>query len=513
MKAGMAVSRVGMRLAGVMLAVAGLGGAGLAQSVEARQVQTPLVQVQDEQQSQQQVLAATPPMGWNSWDAYGTTVRGSEVRANADYMAKYLRKFGWEYIVVDIEWYAVAPKTHGYIPRGEVAMDEYGRFIPAVGRFPTAANGVGFKALADYIHGKGLKMGIHVMRGIPRDAVDKNLPIEGSQYHAADVADKVHVAPWKGMEDTYGVDMTKPGAQDWYDSEARLYASWGLDFIKADDMSAPYHGAEIHALSVALAKAGKAAGRPIVLSLSPGAAPLAQHEDMAANAQMWRISGDFWDNWAKLKKQFDLTHAWEQFSGPGHWPDADMLPMGFIGLRAEVGEPRKTAFTPDEQRTMMTLWSMFRSPLMMGGDLPSNDASTLELMTNPEVLAVDQNSTGGHEVYRDGNTIAWVANKPASEAKYVAVFNVGDTAERVNLALADVGVTAARVALRNLWELRNLGTADKIAEEIPPHACVLYLATPATGSGQVAYRIRRQNAVGLTNDVRNQGQHSHPGAD
>lgn len=464
MKAMRCLVVVGLRAAGVVLVVAAVSLGGVARG--------------------QQVLAATPPMGWNSWDAYGTTVREAEVRANADYMAKYLRKFGWEYVVVDIEWYAVAPKTHGYIPRGEVAMDAYGRFIPAVGRFPSAADGVGFKALADYIHSKGLKMGIHVMRGIPRDAVDGNLPIEGSPYHAADVADKVHVAPWKGMEDTYGVDMTKPGAQDWYDSEARLYASWGLDYIKADDMSAPYHAAEVHALSVALKKAGDATGRPIVLSLSPGAAPLAEHEDLAANAQMWRISGDFWDNWAKLKKQFDLTRDWAQYSGPGHWPDADMLPLGTIGLRAEVGDPRKTAFTYDEQRTMMTLWSMFRSPLMFGGDLPSNDATTLQMITNPEVLAVDQHSTGGHEVYRNGNTIAWVADKPGGEAKYVAVFNVGDAAERANLALTDVGVTAPRVLLRELWTLANVGAAERIAVELPPHACVLYLVSPVAAKSK-----------------------------
>lgn len=431
-----------------------------------------------------QMLAATPPMGWNSWDAYGTTVQESEVRANADYMAKNLKAVGWQYIVVDIEWYATAPKTHGYIPGGKVAMDAYGRFVPAPGRFPTAADGKGFKALADYIHSKGLKMGVHIMRGIPREAVEKNLPIEGSQYHAADVADKVNVCPWRGMEDTYGVDMKKPGAQDYYDSIARLYASWGLDFIKADDMSAPYRGPEIHALSVALAKAGKKTGRPIVLSLSPGGAPLAQHADLAANAQMWRISGDFWDDWAKLWKQFDLTKAWAQYSGPGHWPDADMLPMGMIGLRAEVGDPRKTNFTPDEQRTMMTLWSIFRSPLMFGGDLPSNDAATLALISNPEVLAVDQHSVGGHEVYRKENTIAWVANKPGGAGKYVAVFNVGAASEKVDLAFADVGVMAAKGSVRDLWTRSDIGSAEKIAAEIPSHGSVLYLVTPLGGAGK-----------------------------
>ncbi len=425
-------------------------------------------------QSQAHLLAPTPPMGWNSWDAYGTTVRESEVKANADYMADKLARFGWQYIVVDIEWYATNPKTHGYIPGGTVAMDRYGRFIPAPGRFPSSANGTGFKSLADYVHSKGLKFGVHIMRGIPRKAVEENLPIEGSPYHAADVANKQDICHWKGMEDTYGVDMSKPGGQAYYDSIARLYASWGLDFIKADDMSQPFHQAEIHGLSVALRKTG----RPIVLSLSPGPAPLDKYDVLKANAQMWRISGDFWDSWPKLKHQFDLTHAWENDVHPGGWPDADMLPMGKIGIRAEVGEPRMTAFTPDEQKTMMTLWSIFRSPLMFGGDLPSNDAATMRLITNPEVLAVNQHSTGGHQVYRQGDTISWLAEKPGSKARYVAVFNVGDTAHHIDLHWNALGVQAREATVRDLWDGRDLGRAAGVAVDMRPHSSVLYEVTP-----------------------------------
>ena len=187
-------------------------------------------------------LAPTPPMGWNSWDSFGPAVREAEVKANADAMAAELARFGWQYIVVDIEWYQPNSRSHGYIPRGEVTMDEYGRFVPSPNRFPSATNGAGFKPLADYVHSKGLKFGIHIMRGIPREAVDKNLPIKGTRYHARDVADKINVCQWKGMEDTYGVDMSKPGAQAYYDSIAELYASWGVDYVKADDMTRPYHG-------------------------------------------------------------------------------------------------------------------------------------------------------------------------------------------------------------------------------------------------------------------------------
>ena len=358
-------------------------------------------------------LAPTPPMGWNSWDSFGPTVKENEVKANADAMAAKLAKFGWNYVVVDIEWFQPNARSHGYIPRGAVTMDAYGRFVPSPNRFPSAANGAGFKPLADYVHGKGLKFGIHIMRGIPREAVDKNLPIEGTKYHAAGVADKNNVCKWEGMEDTYGVDMAKPGAQAYYDSIAKLYASWGVDYVKADDMSRPYQKAEIHALSVALKKTG----RPIVLSLSPGPTGVQNYPDLKVDAQLWRISNDFWDRWIDTKNQFGYMKTWEGKVHPGGWPDADMLPLGHIGIRAERGDDRASLLTHDEQHTLMSMWSIFRSPLMFGGDIPSSDAFTMELLTNPEVLEVNQHSDNGREAYHLGDTIAWTADAAGSGAE------------------------------------------------------------------------------------------------
>src|SRR5438309_10539147 len=207
------------------------------------------------------VLAQTPPMGWNSWDSYGTTVTEAQVKANADVMARDLKSHGWEYIVVDIQWYEPNAQGHDYAPEAKLAMDQYGRLLPAVNRFPSSADGTGFKHLADYVHSKGLRFGIHIMRGIPRQAVEQNLPIKGTQYRAADVADKDNACRWN--PDMWGWDTTKPGAQAYYDSLAELYASWGLDFIKADDMGSHlYQPAEIKALALAI----RQAGRPIVLS-------------------------------------------------------------------------------------------------------------------------------------------------------------------------------------------------------------------------------------------------------
>jgi alpha-galactosidase len=419
------------------------------------------------------VLAPTPPMGWNSWDSFGPTVRENEVKANADAMAAKLSAFGWKYVVVDIEWFQPNAHAHGYIPRGVVTMDEYGRFIPSPNRFPSAANGAGFKPLADYVHSKGLKFGIHIMRGIPREAVDKNLPIKGTSFHAADVADKINVAKWEGMEDTYGVDMTKPGAQAYYDSIAQLYASWGVDFVKADDMSSPYQGPEIHALSIALKKSG----RPIVLSLSPGPAPVAKYADLKANAQMWRISNDFWDRWVDIKKQFDLMKAWEGKVHAGGWPDADMLPLGHIAIRGERGDDRASLLTHDEQYTLMSMWAIFRSPLMFGGDISSSDGFTIDLLSNPEVLAVNQHSENGREVYRAGDTISWIADIPGSTAKYMTVSNLGDTAKDIDLPWKTFGLSAKTLSVRDVWVHKELGRADDFSMTLKPHASVLLKVT------------------------------------
>jgi hypothetical protein len=228
--------------------------------------------------------AATPPMGWNSWDCYGPTVTENEVKANADYMAKNLKKSGWEYIVVDIRWYVDNDKSHGYNEKNPVfCMDEFGRFIPSEARFPSSAKGKGFKPLADYIHSKGLKFGVHLMRGIPKLAVKKNTLIQGTNIHASEIYNTNQLCPWLG--DMYTVDASKAGAQEYYNSLMALYASWGLDFIKIDDLSRPYHQDEIELIRKAIDKTG----RPIVLSTSPGETPIAS----ASHAQTHSgITGD-----------------------------------------------------------------------------------------------------------------------------------------------------------------------------------------------------------------------------
>jgi hypothetical protein len=420
-------------------------------------------------------VAATPPMGWNSWDCYGTTVTEAEVKANADYMAKHLKQHGWQYVVVDIQWSEPNAQAHGYRPGAQLSMDEYGRLIPAVNRFPSSADGRGFRPLADYVHGLGLRFGIHIMRGIPRQAVTANLPVFGSQARAGGIADTASICPWN--TDMYGVDLSRPGAQDYYDSILKLYADWGVDYIKADDIARPAHREEIAALHRAIGKTG----RPIVLSLSPGPAMIKDVAFLEGNANMWRISDDFWDDWKALRLNFILMSIWSGVGRPGAWPDADMLPLGRIGIRAERGDNRMTRFTRDEQRTLMSLWSIAQAPLMFGGDLPSNDDFTLSLISNDEVLAVDQHGAHGGAFAEGGDSVVWTADGPGPDEKYVAVFNVGEAAPidiRVEWAALKL---PERCAVRDLWERKDLGTVTGgYTFHVKQHGSGLYKARAAS---------------------------------
>ena len=422
------------------------------------------------------VMAATPPMGWNSWDGYGTTVKESDVKANAQWLAKHLKSSGWQYVVVDMEWFVTNPTPEGNSKKSDYSLDDSGRYTPAINRFPSAANGAGFRPLADYVHSLGLKFGIHILRGIPKLAVEKNLPIAGSSFHATDAADSSDTCPWN--YDNYGLDGLKPGAQAYYDSIAKLYASWDVDLIKVDCISShPYKGDEIRLLSTALASAG----RPIVLSLSPGPAPLEKSEEMRQYAQMWRISDDIWDLWHStvaypqgLGDQFANVAKWAGKAVPGHWPDADMLPLGYLGPAPGWGQPRYTRLTYDEQRTFVTLWCIFPSPLMVGGDLPKADAWTTSLLTNPEVIAVDQHSTGNHPVISTDKTVVWVAESGKAGGRYLAIFNLDDASQNVQYSWKDLGLPDGKHKVRDLWKRKNLASEKSVSVTLPPHGSVLY---------------------------------------
>lgn len=413
------------------------------------------------------MIAKTPPMGWNSWDCFGAAVDEEEVRANADYMAKNMKQYGWEYIVVDIQWYEPEAKSSAYNSFYPLCMDEFSRLIPAENRFPSSKNGHGFKPLADYIHSLGLKFGIHIMRGIPRQAVHKNTPIKGTTATAREVAHPNSICLWN--TDMYGVNASKTGAQSYYDSILDLYAEWGVDFLKVDDIARPYSTGEIELIQNAIKKTK----REIVLSLSPGPAPVEEAEHLKKYANMWRMTDDFWDTWGHLYPMFDKCKEWSDHVGEGHWPDADMLPLGHIGIKSvEHGvSDRWTRFSKDEQILMMTLWSIFRSPLMMGGHLPDNDKWTLDLLTNEEVLRVLKDSKNAKQLFRNGhfNThIAWKADD-TDGSKYLALFNIGNIESDMEVSLGQLEVEGTYKA-RDLWLKEDLYETDRFINlKVNPH--------------------------------------------
>ena len=421
-------------------------------------------------------LAATPPMGWNSWDGYGTTINEEQVKANAAWFATHLKPSGWQYVVVDMEWFVDNPTPEGNSKNSTYTLDANGRYTPAENRFPSAAGGKGFKPLADYIHSLGLKFGIHILRGIPKKAVEASAPIAGSSLHAADAADLGETCPWN--PDNFGSDASKPAAQAYYDSIAALYASWDIDLIKVDCISSrPYRGEEIRMLSNALAKTG----RPIILSLSPGPAPVEKVDQMRQYAQMWRISNDIWDLWHSdvdypqgLGDQFANILKWEGLARPGHWPDADMLPLGYLGPAPGWGKPRQTQLSRDEQRTLVSLWAIFPSPLMIGGDLTKADDWTLSLLTNPEVLAVDQHSTENHAAIVTDNAVVFLAESPAHDAHYLAAFNRTGSLMDLNYSWKELGLKEGYYAQRDLWEHKDLASAKSFSVHLARHASALY---------------------------------------
>lgn len=427
-----------------------------------------------------QLLAATPPMGWNSWDSYGLTITEAQFKTNVDWLNKNLKAYGWQYVVIDEGWYLNHPDNKGK-PAWEYTVSKDGRYMPSASRFPSSANGAGFKPLADSIHARGLKFGIHIIRGIPREAVDKNLPIAGSSFHAADAADKSDTCAWN--PDNYGVKANAAG-QAYYDSLARLYAGWGLDFIKVDCISSPYKDDEIRMMSLALQKTG----RPIVFSLSPGPTPVDKQGELVKYAQMWRISTDVWDTWKHAEgkewapqgvgDQFALTTAWAGHAQPGRWPDADMLPLGHLGPVAGWGPARDTNLTPDEQHTLLNLWAIFRSPLFIGSNFAESNASLTPLLTNREILAIDQHSTKNHPVVNTPRTVIWSAQPQTGKGHYLAVFNTGDTAQTVAYSWKDLELKQSSYKVRDLWQHKDMGAAKSLSIALKPHASVMYNLSP-----------------------------------
>lgn len=434
-------------------------------------------------------LAPTPPMGWNSYNSYGAAVTEDEVRANAKYMAENLKQYGWEYVVVDYCWSYPHPpgsiqnnppqfrlkKDNAPVPW--LAMDEFGRLLPDPRRFPSSANGKGFKELADYVHSLGLKFGIHVMRGIPRQAHWANSPIKGTDGITTQmIADTTSICPW--LNQMYGVDMDKEGAQAYYNSLLELYSEWGVDFIKMDDIDLHENYTYRASEAEAFRKAVNQAERPMLLSLSLNM-KYEHKEHVQACGDMWRISKDFWDEWSLLKKQFKLCAQWANISAPNNWPDADMLQLGWISRRGPHGDERESNFTDVEERTHMSLWAIMRSPLMMGGDMPDNSEYIKSLLTNQDVIDVNQKGILSKELTRKGDLVVWVSRMPESGDYNIGLFNLSDEDTDVSVSWKELGLKGS-CTVKNLWDGKTEGKLKgKLSRKIPAHGSALYRLTPS----------------------------------
>ena len=412
------------------------------------------------------LFAQTPPMGWNSYDYYDTTVTEEQVKENARYMAEHLKPYGWEYIVVDIEWYAYDAgsrrREYQYIPFGKVEMDRWGRLLPCPQRFPSATEGRGFAPLAEYVHDLGLKFGIHIMRGIPRGAAHEHLPVFGTEQTADEIADAYNICPWN--PDMYGVKPEKAASQAYYDSLMELYAQWGVDFIKCDDicrMDMPGAKKEIAMLHEAIQKCG----RPIVLSLSPGPARIEEAYLYESCANMWRITDDLWDTWELLKAMFRRCEIWQKHVSPGCFPDCDMLPLGKLGLG--FGSEWECRLTREEQRTMMNLWCIFRSPLMIGTKLTEMDEWTESLLTNRDLL--DCIRMGGTPVLleQDEDHAIW------QNGCYLALFNLSDEERVVEIATENIRAQSVR-SVKDAWTGKSRKAEALLQEKLPAHGSVFY---------------------------------------
>lgn len=382
--------------------------------------------------------ALTPPMGWNSWDCYYSSVTEKEVMQNAQYLVDNdLVRHGWEYVVIDIRWYCNHPSLGGgnYNQNGTqgYVLDEYGRYLPSPTRFPSCmqdGKNIGFKAIADAIHKMGLKFGIHIMRGVPKSVVGSSYKLKGSESTPWSSVYNGTTSPCTWLKDNLLVRNNEAG-QLYYNSIMDLYAEWGVDFLKIDDLSRPFYTDEIHMIRKAIDQTG----RPIVLSLSPGKTQYVYAQECLDNANMWRMMDDLWDNWSAVDAVFNEAHEWSKYARPGNYADCDMLPLGQIAMTiADNGytgadNGRWTRLTHNEQQTMMTLWGICHSPLFFGGEMTKNDEFTLSLLNNEEYHQMHKYGQDAHQVVNDEDNgqVVWTSLDPATGNRYLALFQRDNT--------------------------------------------------------------------------------------
>lgn len=434
-------------------------------------------------------LAQRPPMGWNSFDSYGVYLHEEASLANVDAMAEKLQPHGYEYFVVDNGWFGeytlfpgtkIAREKHA----SDVRINAYGLLQPSTCYFPN-----GLEPIIQRCHEKGLKFGVHLMRGIPRKAVAENTPIQGTQYRARDIADTSSVCSW--CEYNYGVDMDKPGAQAFYNSLVNQLAGWGIDFIKADDI-VPFPK-EVEAMAEAIAQCG----RPIVLSLSPGGDVDPAHIDAFRRANMLRVTPDIWDEQKGIDQCFDAWRKWQGKERPGFWIDMDMIPFGQLCLMsppeyasskghggpdakeglvalAGKGTTRQCLFTKAQMETFITMRAVSASPLMVGGDLPTMDAVSLGYLTHPEMLACNQNGVMGALLREHAPFEVWgAAERGRAGHGWIGVFNRSETDATFQTSAENLGLEASVTRVKDVWNQCERGVGkDGEVVQVPAYGAL-----------------------------------------
>lgn len=421
-------------------------------------------------------LAQTPPMGWNSFDSYGVYLHEKAAMENLEAFAEKLKPHGYEYFVIDAGWFGEFELRPGTIYPAEkhakkLNFNEYGLLQPSETYFPN-----GLQPIIERCHELGVKFGLHLMRGIPREVVHLNLPIKGTNYTASDIADTTSICVWNHQN--YGVDMSKPGAQEFYNSLMNQMAEWGVDFIKYDDL-VPFPE-EIKGI----AKAIEQCGRSIVYSLSPGNNADPNHIEAFKTAHMLRVTPDIWDEQKGIDQCFESWRKWQGKEEPGFWIDMDMIPFGQLQLMnpkpegisgheskgelmkmMDAGELEKmellsgkgftrwSEFTEDQMYTFITLRALSASPLMMGGDLPTLDVFSLKLITEKNVLECNQNGVMGHLAYDEGGIEIWDTPKKNSEDGWIGIFNRTSEVIETSLKVENLGLDAEQnYGFENVWE-------------------------------------------------------------
>lgn len=453
--------------------------------------------------SAHQMLAATPPRGWNSYDSYTWKVSEHAFLDNCAAMAKTFKSTGYEYCIVDYLWFqnleGDAQKIDGLRdPINKMHIDKFGRLQPAPDRWPSAwapdGTPLGFKAVADKVHAMGMKFGIHIMRGISTTAVAAKSPVLGGAGATADqIGVPSELCPWwKGV---MSVNCSHPAGRAFFDSITAQYADWGVDFLKNDcvfgDQYAP---TQIVAQSAAI----RASGRPMVYSLSPGGTAIGASgaevkiaREIAPLVNMYRVTGDDWDSWGAIDSHFAVADSFASaglIGVPGlsghSWPDLDMLPLGWITSPGSGRLPyKKTSLTHSEQRAQMSLWAIAKSPLMFGGDATHLDPWTISVLSNPAVLSMNAHAVASHQVRFDSASAVWAARHPTSGVTYAALFNRRNATAEVSTSCASLGLncTATVYEATDLWESARPTMAvsgGEVRMRVEPHGVALLGLAP-----------------------------------